>query len=1221
MNKKIDLNFHDLINTKTNYNNNKSNFPSLMFNRNNSNKTFKALPLINSLLNIKEKNINKINSEEEESNNSENKSKNSSAKNKSKTNDSNKTNSHRKGNTKKFTHNSQKKGNDSKSIKGSGSLKSNSSKLINFSSSTVSKQKKSEENKSSNSKSSKSSISKFKKESKKSSIKLSKTNSKRSSENSSNKDINDKSKEKEDIKNSNDEKKIENTNNNINQPKLRLSQRNNTINNTNVFAFKGLFKKSTLINFGQNKIKLNLGNISPNNHSKKNLPNINSCKTMKGIHLKGPKNFVKSFNEENPINYTQQKYIYSSDEKLDTNFNNNMLVISKFSKNNNDKSSSQVVKCIKQKGSELFLSPIKTNYLYNNYSKDNSSKKLILTSSGFFINSGYSSLYSLNNSSQRNHPEKTDKNLEEFSNLNTKNELDQNNINTLSDININTINTNSSKIMNLGNEDSGSIKNIFGNYLQGKKDSSRNYLNFKDINSMFLDKEIKNENISNKKTMDLKRTRRQRDYTITLNNFQPSLNSNSNIFGLKNNNNISKKPKKNLFRHMLTGKNFLNNKGRINSTNNLGLSTGKKDILKKFFFHSKKEFKKLKYNEKDYINHQKEKIENIIINDEFSNKSCDNDQLIIIKKDFLDEKIMDFMDTKSKELIPKQFLDFDREILFLEEDKEKEDYLYNLFKFPNKYILNSIYLNSNLNIIIKKKYLKLFYPSNKIKRFQTSILSHSNIFMNKKVSNFIVNYIEEKYNLYSYIFEKLEFKRDLRKYLSKRIKKMNLKNDDDIKIEKEKEHSFMLLKFNTNIIKGFVKFITNFEKPFKHIESKRIKAWNLIRNGPKEKSTNKKGKRGSISLGQGGMGGRRPSSYISILKNIKPPKEKEKEKEKEKSEKKILFLNGRNRAMSISGNLNIKSKDLGKNKEDNDKKKLDVKKFSIKNRNSNGLYKLKNNDVIIEEKSNDSQSSSEEKKNTFRSKKSKSTKKLSINKPSSYNSSKNSSSSDSSSSSSSGKLIIKDFEECEDKINSFNLCSNKLMFGRDIDCPNNESLESRVNKLVQEDKNKIIEDDIKNDLIIKLAGYDSLTKEAMTLKVKELQEKSPLAQLFNKFALLIEKRKESLFEELLKEEEKKFRIEGKNFVNFLNMQQSYTGNTLLIYAAQYGDKNIAQSLLMRNCDPNIQNIFGNTAMHMAYKTNNMAIVYLLKGFGAKENIKNESGLRPIQMTTFEESII
>ena len=60
---------------------------------------------------------------------------------------------------------------------------------------------------------------------------------------------------------------------------------------------------------------------------------------------------------------------------------------------------------------------------------------------------------------------------------------------------------------------------------------------------------------------------------------------------------------------------------------------------------------------------------------------------------------------------------------------------------------------------------------------------------------------------------------------------------------------------------------------------------------------------------------------------------------------------------------------------------------------------------------------------------------------------------------------------------------------------------------------------------------------------------------------------------------------------------------------------------MRNCDPNIQNIFGNTAMHMAYKTNNMAIVYLLKGFGAKENIKNESGLRPIQMTTFEESII
>ena len=87
------------------------------------------------------------------------------------------------------------------------------------------------------------------------------------------------------------------------------------------------------------------------------------------------------------------------------------------------------------------------------------------------------------------------------------------------------------------------------------------------------------------------------------------------------------------------------------------------------------------------------------------------------------------------------------------------------------------------------------------------------------------------------------------------------------------------------------------------------------------------------------------------------------------------------------------------------------------------------------------------------------------------------------------------------------------------------------------------------------------------------------------------------------------------------MQQSYTGNTLLIYAAQNGVKNIAENLLMRKCDPNIQNIFGNTALHLAYKTNNMALVYLLKGFGALENIKNESGLRPVQMTYFEESIL
>ena len=1228
MNKKNDLNFNDFNKTKKNYNNNESNFLDLMRARSNRNKTFKASSFINKLLNINEKTINKIElnqTENRENNKSEKEIKNSSVINRSKINDSNETDNHEKKYINKINHNNQNKDNDQECFKDNGSNKTNSSKLINFTSSTISKHKESEENKSKISSSIKLSKNNIIKESKKNIINLSETNSKKSSKNSSNKDINDESKVKDDIKNKIYEKNIDNNanndniNNNINQSKLRLEKRNYTINNNNVFAFKSFFKKTALINFGQNKIKLNLENVSKN-HSKKTLPNIKSNKVEKDTQFESLKNFTKIFNEKSQINNMNQKYVYSYEEKLDTNYKNNILFISRFSKNNNDKDNSRVIKCFKQKASELFLSPIRTNYINKNYSKDNSisPNRLKLTSSSFWINSGHSSGYSLNNISQRNYEEKTDKNLkkfEEISNFNIKNDLDQNNINTLCDINSNTKNTNSSKITNLGSKDNNCIKNIFENYYQRKKNSSRNNLNFKEINNLLSEKEIKNKDISIKKTVEMKRSRRERDYTLTLNNnFQQSLNNISNNFGIKSNK-FSKKLKKNLLRQMLTGKNIINN-NKINSNNNFGLNKGKKNILKKFFFHSKKEFKKLKYNEKDYLNHQKEKIENIIINDDFGNRRCNNEQLIIFKKDFLDEKIVEFIKLKSKELMPEQFLNSDREILFLEDNKKKEDYLYNLFKYPKKYIFNSIYINNNLNIIIKKNYLKLFYPSNKIKQFQINILSYNNIIINKKISNFIINYIEEKYNLYSYIFETIAFRRELRKYLSRKLKKINHKSDDDIKIEIEKGQSYILLKINLFLIKGFLGLIQNLEQPFKYIESKRIKAWNLIKNSPKEKYSNKKRKRGSIIFGQKGIGGTRPS-YLSLLKNINVPREKE--KEKSKLEKKSPFLPGRKRSLSISGNLFIKSKDLGKIKEDN-YKKFELKKFSIKNRVSSRLDKLKNYDIILEEKSNDNQSSNDGRKKSFRSKKnSRSTKKLSSNKHNSHNSS--SSSSYSSSSSSSGKLIIKDFEEFEEKIKTYNLCSNKMMLDRNINLLNNESLETRVNKFVQENNNKIIVNDIKNDMIIKSAGYDLLTKEAMSIKVKELQEQSPLAQLFNKFALLIEKRKETLFEELLKEEENKFKIEGKNFVNFLNMQQSYTGNTLLIYAAQYGDKNITQSLLMRNCDPNIQNIFGNTALHMAYKTYNMAIVYLLKGFGAKENIKNESGLRPKQMIHFEESII
>jgi hypothetical protein len=722
---------------------------------------------------------------------------------------------------------------------------------------------------------------------------------------------------------------------------------------------------------------------------------------------------------------------------------------------------------------------------------------------------------------------------------------------------------------------------------------------------------------------------------------EKNFRKNFNSIGMHSTKNIFNRPKKYSFRHILSEKNLIGDKGFLNSlkasNENIDYyqdNSGKNIYIgNRLFRHSKRELKKLKYKEKDYINRQKEKIENKLENDEFTNRSSYNDKLILLKKEFLDKDISNFMENKSKELIPKNCLDTEREILFDEKNKENEDYLYKIFKEPDKYIFNFIYNHCNLNKIINKKYFKHFYPSNKIKKIQTNVIhiNETNKLNYKENKNFIIQFIKEKYNFYSYIYKTVIYRRDLKKFISRRIKSKVMRNKNDAnEFEEDRKcsESYHLLKISLYFNRGLYKFISSIQKPIGPIEYKRRKAWHFIEKGPEEKQMNKKQKRSSINLGKGG---RRPSTYLSLLKGLKP-KDFEKDKEKQKIEKKSTTIFSGRMRMSISGDLNIKPKDFGLNKDEGKKKSIASSK-SNKFRDSNGLNKIKNNDVIIEEKSIDESSShshshspnhspnhshnhSHSILDDTKSKKLNKSKNFLSKKISSYTSSE-------SSDSSSGQLIIKDFEEMDEKINKFKFSTNKQMFGRN-DMLKRESLNTRLNKLLQEEnfyKKSNSNNERKNNIIIKLAGYDTLTKEAMSIKVKELEENSPTVQLFNKFVLIIEKRKENLFEELLNEEEKKYIQLKKNFNEFLNMQQSYTGNTLLIYAAQNGVKNIAQNLLMRKCDPNIQNIFGNTALHLAYKTNNMALVYLLKGFGALENIKNESGLRPVQMTSFEESIL
>lgn len=1186
-------------------NNSRNNFPSLMFNMNKSNKSnllLKATPMINSFFNSQNKNNNLNESGRDKIGISINDNKiKENINNTSNSSSNKKRNSNNNGNGSKYNSSSFSK-NSNKNKMGN---KSNSSKILNFSGSSNSRNL-------------------SKKPTKKHNKKTSKKASKRSSKNSNSKDKDKQNEINTNMNNNyNDEQK--NNENNIQRNKkhqltlsqIRVYQRNNTINNTNVFEFKSLLNKASKINFSQNKIKLNLGNLSPT-HSKKNLPVIRN----------------KKDNKNHP------KYVYSYEENSDSNYNNNILFLSKFSTSNNDESNNlKLVKCVKQKGSELFLSPMARN-INRNYSKDYlvTLNRLKFTSSNFCINSTQSNKFIKTSNTfkyfNRNYSENM-ANEKFVSNFNINNSRNNNKLkthmtNTLSDINLNiyssSINTFSSKNLPVSNKNSS--KNNLGEFKEIKKkknieiEDSNNETDFiKEINA-FSDDEIKSCS-TNKYGIPIPR-RKRRENTQSMNStIGKNLKNNFDSIGMHSSKNLFNRPKKYSFRHMLSEKNLVGDKGFLNllkgtNDNNdyIQDNSGKNIYAKNSLFkHSRQEFKKMKYKEKDYINHRKEKLENIIANDEFTNRSIYNDKLILIKKEFLDKDISNFMENKSKELIPKNFFDTEREILFDEKNKEKEDYLYKIFKEPDKYIFNLIYEHCNLNKIINKKYFKHFYPSNKIKKIQTNVIhiNETNKLNYNENKNFIIQFIKEKYNFYSYIYKTVIYRRDLKKLISRRMKSKVIKNKKDAnEFEEDRKcsESYNILKISLYFNGGLYKFLSKIEKPFGQIEYKRKRVWHIIERGPTEKQMNKKQKRASINLGKGG---RRQSTYLTLLKSFKQ-KESDKDKEKPKIEKKSTCIFPGKMRMSISGDLNIKPKDFGSSKE-NSKKKSIASSKSYKFRDSNGLDKIKNSDIIIEERSID-ESSSHSVIDDAKSKKLNKSRNFLSKKLSSYSSSE-------SSDSSSWHLIIKDFEEMDEKINKFKFSTNKQMFGRN-DISKRESLNTRLNKLLQEEnyyKKNNFNNEKKNEIIIKLAGYDTLTKEAMSIKKKELEEKSPTVQLFNKFVLIIEKRKENLFEELLNEEEKNYMQQKKNFNEFLNMQQSYTGNTLLIYAAQNGVKNIAQSLLMRKCDPNIQNIFGNTALHLAYKTNNMALVYLLKGFGALENIKNESGLRPVQMTFFEESIL
>ena len=199
------------------------------------------------------------------------------------------------------------------------------------------------------------------------------------------------------------------------------------------------------------------------------------------------------------------------------------------------------------------------------------------------------------------------------------------------------------------------------------------------------------------------------------------------------------------------------------------------------------------------------------------------------------------------------------------------------------------------------------------------------------------------------------------------------------------------------------------------------------------------------------------------------------------------------------------------------------------------------------------------------------------------------------------------FNTAKVNLDNYNILKNRTLFL--YSSSKQIKLEKRFSHLfkIQRDKIQLDKKNKIDNITIKLAGIDQLTKEASTIKTQEIERDLPDVKLFDKFVSALHRRNINQFDLLLQKK-------GEAFNRIINKQEFNTGNTLLIYSTQYNLKSIVELLLLKGANPNIQNNFGNTALHNAFKNDNVFIINLLLEYNADQKIKNNNGLLPWQMS-------
>jgi hypothetical protein len=193
-----------------------------------------------------------------------------------------------------------------------------------------------------------------------------------------------------------------------------------------------------------------------------------------------------------------------------------------------------------------------------------------------------------------------------------------------------------------------------------------------------------------------------------------------------------------------------------------------------------------------------------------------------------------------------------------------------------------------------------------------------------------------------------------------------------------------------------------------------------------------------------------------------------------------------------------------------------------------------------------------------------------------------------------------EFNEASKKVENFKTLKNAEIF----------NIKEKKKELSEKDKLKIkLARQFKiNKTIKKLTGMEILNGGAFQNIEKENEKEQDIASvnLFNELVSIIKKKEIDKFYILLQNNENKFN-------EIINKQESMTGNTLLIYSVDNNLKSITELLLIKKANPDIQNLFGNSALHIAYQNNNSFIINLLVEYNANQNLKNENGLVPSEM--------